>query len=81
MNASNGQPNGSNSLTEEKRKAIIAKAQYEARVVEETFAAGVLAAISSGPGDNSEVGPGGYKVYHDRILAASGAAKDPIEAI
>src|SRR5579872_1421994 len=79
MSANNGQSVGPAGLPEEQRNALVSKSQYQAHILAETFGAGVLATVSSGSRPGSEVGPGGYKVYHDKILAASGPAKDPID--
>jgi len=57
----------------------MAKCQYQAGVIEATFAAGVLATVSSGSRLGADVSPGAYKLYHDKILAESGPARDPIE--
>jgi hypothetical protein len=75
VNTNNDQETNSAGLTEDQRKAL-AKCCHEASVIEETFGAGILTSISS---LSSQAGPGGFKVYRDRVLAASGAPKDPIE--
>jgi hypothetical protein len=79
MNTDHDQKTNAAGLTDDQRKAIV-KCHHEANVIEETFGAGIVASIS-GSSLASHAGPGGFKVYRDRVLAASGAPKDPIEAM
>jgi hypothetical protein len=79
MNTDNDQKTNAAGLTDDQRKAL-AKSCHEAGVIEDTFGAGVLASISRSS-LASHAGPGGFKVHRDRVLAASGAPKDPIEVM
>lgn len=79
MSATNGQAAGLANLSEEQRKAL-AKCHYESSVIEETFGSAVLTSVSRSS-LGSVAGPGGFKVYRDRILAASGQPRDPVEAM
>lgn len=79
MNTNSDQETNSADLTEDQRKAL-ARSCQEASVIEETFGAGILASIS-GSNLSSQAGPRGFKAYRDRLLAASGAPKDPIEVM
>jgi hypothetical protein len=79
MSTDNGQKTNSAGLTEEQRTAL-AKCSREATIIENSFGAGVLASIS-GASLGSQAGPAGFKVYHDRVVVASGAPKDPIEVM
>lgn len=73
MSTDNGQKTNSASMTEDQRKAV-SKCQHEAGIIEGTFGAGILNSIS-GASFGNHAGPGGFKVYCDKVLAACGCRR------